>query len=124
MLSFVQVLTSTHCRSDVERYTVSQWLSVSWLSSNGDDSPSLVLAIIAVPPDNVLVGSINTMPDIKTFLAIVLDASSAATKVLDWLSFLTSPGSDVSLTSDSESISTLVGKDPVSVVGRSDGVGS
>ena len=99
-------------------------MSVSWLSSNGDDSPSLVLAIITVPPDNVLVGSINTMPDIKTFLTIVLDASSAATKVLDWLSFLTSPGSDVSLTSNSESISTLVGKDPVSVVGRSNGVSS
>lgn len=99
-------------------------MSVSWLSSNGDDSPSLVLTIMAVPPDNVLVVSVSSLVDIKTLLTIVLDALSAATEVLDWLRFLTSPGSDNSLTSDSESISTLVGKDPVSVVGRSNGVSS
>jgi hypothetical protein len=79
---------------------------------------------MAVPPNYVSVGNISSTVDIKTFLAIVLDALSAATKVLDWLRFLTSPGSDVSLTSSSESPSTLVGKDPVSVVGRSNGVSS
>ena len=79
---------------------------------------------MAVPPDNVLVVSVSSLVDIKTLLTIVLDALSAATEVLDWLRFLTSPGSDNSLTSDSESISTLVGKDPVSVVGRSNGVSS
>lgn len=81
-------------------------------------------SIVAVAPDNVSVGDISSTVDSKTFLTKVLDASSAASKVLDSLSFLTSVGSDVSLTIDSESPSTLVGENPFSVVSRSNGVSS
>lgn len=84
----------------------------------------MVSSIAAVVPNNVLVGFVNSTVDSKTFLTIVLDASSAASIVLDWLRFLTSVSSDNSLTIDSESPSTLVGKNPVSVVSRSNGVSS
>lgn len=99
-------------------------MSVSWLSSNGDDSPSHVSTIAAVAPNNVSVGFVLGTVDSKTFLTKILDASSAASKVLDSLSFLTSVGSDISLTIDSESPSTLVGENPFSVVSRSNGVSS
>jgi len=83
-----------------------------------------MLSIVAVPPDNSSIANVSSSVDVKTLTTVVSDASSVASIELDWLRFLSSPSSDNSWSTDSVSISTLVGEDPVSVVSRSNGVGS
>lgn len=119
-----EVLASSHGRSDVELDSILKWLSVAWLSSNGVDSPSLVGTIVAVPPDNMSVVSIDTTVNIKALTTIVSNVSSVASIELNGLGLLTRVLSDNSVDSDSVTIASSVGEYPVSVVGVSNGVGS
>jgi hypothetical protein len=119
-----EVLTAGHLRSDVELNTVSQWLSVGWLSRDGDDLPSLVGSVVAVPPDDMSVVHVSSTMDIKALLTVVPDVLSGSTVELDLLGGLTSEGSDSGVLSDSVTISHSVRKNPVSVVWGSNGVGS
>ena len=116
-----EVLARSHVGSDVELDSVSQWLSVGWLSGNGSDSPSLVGTIVAVPPDDMSVVGIDSTVNIKAFVGSVSDVLSVASVELDWLSFLLPVGSDGGVSSDGETCSILVGQNPVLVVWVSNG---
>lgn len=79
---------------------------------------------MAVPPDDMSVVSVDSTMNIEAFASSVPDVLSVTSVELDWLSFLTSVGSDGGVSSDGETSSHLVGENPVAVVWVSNGVGS
>lgn len=111
-------------RSDVELNTVSQWLSVGWLTGDGEDLPSIACMVGACPPGNESVVSVDVSLNSEAMVVAVSDVSSVSTVELNWLSLLTSVSSDGSASSWSETLTHLVGENPVLVVWVSDGVGS
>lgn len=119
-----EVLATSHVGSDVELDAVSQWLSVGWLSINGNDFPALVGTIVAVPPDDMSVVGIDSTVNIKAFVGSVSDVLSVSTVELDSLGFLSGVLSDGGVSSDGETGPELVGQYPVLVVWVSDGEGS
>jgi len=68
--------------------------------------------------------NISSTMNIEAFATSVSDVLSVASVELDWLSLLTSVWSDGGVSSDVETLSHLVGENPVLVVWVSDGVGS
>ena len=70
--------------------------------------PSLVEAIVASPPGNLLVVLVFTSPDIKTHFAIVSDVSSVSIVPINFLEVFTFPWSDDSSSAILETKSDLV----------------
>jgi hypothetical protein len=107
-------------RSDDEFDVVSQW--ESWcVSSSGVKGPELVVAIVAVPPSNLLVHSVVvSSPDVKALASCELDVLSFSWEVSELLVSLVSEWSDDSPLSNSVSSSVLVGDGVVSLFVPSD----
>jgi len=73
------------------------------------DSPGLIFSGVAVPESDWLVVSISSANDIKALSFIVSDVLEAARVEVESLLLFSSPSSDDSSSSDSESLASLVG---------------
>lgn len=113
----------SHSRSDLEFDSILEWLL--WIFNTLlINVPGLVEAVVAVPPGDVLVVLVLSTPDIEAFLTVVSDVSDSSTVPGDSLSLFFTPGSDDSSLSDSESLSSLVGDNLVSLRPGSDSLSS
>ena len=105
-----------HLGSDHELDTVSNWESsilglmvLNFKKFDLRDSPGLILTGMAVPESDWLVVSISSANDIKALSFIVSDVLLATRVEVESLLLFSSPLSDDSSSSDSESLTSLVG---------------
>lgn len=118
VVSFVGVEHSAarHLGSDHELVAISDWessiLGLMILNFNKfdlRDSPGLIVSGHTVPESDWLVVSISSTNDIKALSFIVSDVLEAARVEVESLLLFSSPSSDDSSSSDSESLTSLVG---------------
>ena len=118
VVSFVRVEHSVgrHLGSDHELDAVSNWESsilglmvLNFKKFDLRDSPRLVFTSMAVPESDWLIVSISSANDIKALSFIVSDVLEAARVEVESLLLFSSPSSDDSSSSDSESLASLVG---------------
>ena len=123
VLSPVEGSVVAHLGSDLELSAI--W---KWLSSPVDvllvDVPALVVAVVAVPEDNMSVVTVVSTMNIEALATVVSDVSSVSRVPLDSLSVVSSPWSHGGGNSDSEASSLLVGNHEASLVEGSDGLSS
>lgn len=115
---------SAHSCLDLELKAVSDWVS-DWSWYSGVSEPSLVGTIVAVPEDDSLVVDVSGSNDIQALLSVDHDdVSVGSPEEVHGLETILTKGSEYCWSSDSGSISPLVGESESSVVVSSDRSGS